>query len=194
MKRVHSLLYSALGSKSLCLLLVMFNERPPTSSWVKTDCARLFLVSACCGDPLWSVRWLTCIFVLQTRHSCVNIKPGQAEAWPSAITVAACSGTRLFNQQLYFQTSCHRNSVSHNLQHPQCITWVLCCCGSVCLTVDTLCEHNHSRMSFLYHIIPLQRRWFHLKLLSKWLLTCMCSWRSLTFHRVNRRKEPFYII
>lgn len=83
------------------------HEGPPTTASlrVKADRAGLFSVSACCGDPLWSVRWPTCIDVVQTGHSCVNTGPGQAEAWPTAITVSACAGIGMFDQRLCFLTS-----------------------------------------------------------------------------------------
>lgn len=144
----------------LCLLFSRVHESPPTSSSIKAYCARLLLVSACCGDPLWSGRWQTCIDVLQTRHSCVNIEPGQSEAWPSAITVTACSGIRLFDQWLYFVTSDLYNSVflssHHSKQHlGHCVVVV----PNVILLTH-LCEQNHSRTSYLRHRIPLQNRLF----------------------------------
>lgn len=89
----------------LCLLFSLVHECPPTSSSIRADCASLFSASACCGDLLWSARWRTCIDVLQTRHSCVNIEPGQAEAWPSAIHAIASAGAGLLDRWLCFVTS-----------------------------------------------------------------------------------------
>ena len=107
----------AIGNKFLVYYFPA-HAQVPESKQIVLVC---FLVSACCGDPLWSARWPTCIDVLQTGHSCVNIEPGQAEAWPSAIAVAACSGIRLFDQRLYFLTSCIHNSLSFIFQPPQYI-------------------------------------------------------------------------
>ena len=110
----------------------MFISAPPQVSESK----QIMQVPELCGEPLWSARWSTCSDVLQTRHSCPNIEPGQAEAWPSAIRVAACSGIRLFEQCL-FTLTCLHNSLSFILQPPQHIaSWALGCWQGLCLSLD----------------------------------------------------------
>lgn len=92
-----------MSNSELCHNLIVSGN---TSFWVKTHYR--WCVYGCItraphtsyivhGDGPWRavgggmlfqwVCWLTSNRVDQARHSCVNIGPGQAEAWPSAIGV-----------------------------------------------------------------------------------------------------------